>query len=325
MPLKDLTTYRIGGPARFYVAVDEPAELPDVIDQVRRRGEPYFVLGGGSNILVSDQGFPGTVIHLKNKGLALDEDGRLTAAAGESLAAAVASTVEAGFAGLEWATSVPGTIGGAVVGNAGAFYGAMDQIVRKVTVLDPSRHAFRTYLKSDCGFRYRTSIFKHSGEIVTEIEFQLTPGDKNELRRRAEQIKEYRFNRHPQEPSVGSVFKNIDDQKFIKPFLEQYPDAREPYVRRWKSKIPSAYLIEHAGLKGLKIGGAQVAPKHSAFLINTGRARAEDIAILAGIIKERVWNRFGYHLREEMRYVGFKKLISLPCRVAGATSSGLNS
>lgn len=302
--LKDHTTYRIGGPARAYVALERVEDLPGIIEIVRRRQEPYFLLGGGSNILVSDRGFPGTVIHIQNKGMTVNGE-RLVAQAGESLADVIGRSIEAGLGGLEWGTSVPGTIGGAVVGNAGAFWGAMDQVVRKVTAYDPSRGIFRTYLNPECGFRYRTSLFKHSGEIVSEIEFQLTPMDKHELRRKSETIRQYRANRHPTEPSVGSVFKNIDDKKFIGPFLESHPDAREEYTRRWKSKIPTAYLIDLCGLKGLRLGGAQIAYKHSAFIINAANARAEEVIMMVGLIKERVWNAFGIHLKEEIRYVGF--------------------
>lgn len=302
--LRDYTTYRIGGPARAFIALERAEDLPEIIEIVRRRQEPYFVLGGGSNILVSDRGFPGTVIYIRTKGLKVSGE-RLTIQAGESLSDAIEFCIDAGLGGLEWGTSVPGTVGGAVVGNAGAFYGAMDQIVRKVTAFDPSCGVFRTYSNCECGFHYRTSIFKRNGQIISEIEFQLTPMDRTELRRKSETIRQYRASRHPIEPSVGSVFKNIDDKKFIGPFLERHPDAREEYTRRWKSKIPTAYLIDLCGLKGFRLGGVEVAHKHSAFIINIGQAKAEHVAIMVGLIKERIWNAFGIHLREEIRYVGF--------------------
>lgn len=303
-PLNDLTTYRIGGPARHYVLLEDPAVLPDIIREVRERQEPYFVLGGGSNVLISDKGFEGTVIHMRNQGIDVDDE-RMIVGAGEPLANVVAASIENGLGGLEWATSIPGSIGGATLGNAGAFYGTMADVVRKVTVFDPSRSVFQTYTRPECQFRYRSSVFKHSGDIITSIELKFRPTDKRELKRKSEHIRHYRASRHPTEPSVGSVFKNIDDKSFIIPFLEEHSDAREQYTRRWKTKIPSAYLIDLCGLKGLRVGGAQVAHKHSAFIINTGAAKADDIVIMAGIIKERVWNRFGIHMREEMRYIGF--------------------
>jgi len=304
VPLKDFTTYKIGGPARAYVKVSQAEELPEVFEGIRGIHQPYVVLGGGSNVIIADRGFPGTVIHMQTRGIT-QEDDRLVIEAGEPLAQVVAASVAAGLAGLEWASGIPGTLGGAVLGNAGAFYGNMAQAVKSVEVFDPITSEFKIYSGAECEFSYRSSRLKKTGEVIVRATLALTPGDPTELKRKADQIKEYRLGRHPQEPSVGSVFQNITDMKFIKPFIEGNPDAREHYKLRWKGKIPSAYLIEAAGLKGFRIGGAQIAHKHSAFIINTGRATAEQVAMMTGLIKERVWNKFGVYLREEVRYIGF--------------------
>lgn len=304
VPIAPLTTYQIGGPAKNYVAIADPKVLPAVFAEVRKAEEPYFVLGGGSNVVVSDKGFPGTVIHMQNKGFERDET-RVVASAGEKLGDLVDFCVNEGLEGLEWAAGIPGTVGGAVLGNAGAFYGTMADVVRQVQIYDPHNNEFQQYWQKECGFAYRTSQLKHSGEIIISVELGLKAGCAVDLRRKASSIREYRLNRHPIEPSAGSVFRNITDMKFIKPFVEAYPEAREPYKLRWKGKIPSAFLIEMAGLKGQKIGGVQIADKHSAFIINIGNATAEEVAIMSSLVKERVWNRFGIHLREEVRYIGF--------------------
>ena len=284
IPLAQYTTLKVGGAARFFCEAKNEEEISGAVKFAEEKKLPVFVLGGGSNILVSDKGFDGVVIRLRNSQLVIRNLG------------------------------IPGMVGGAVWGNAGAPWGSMADCVESVKVLDKKDLRFKIYDLKKCDFEYRNSIFKrNSNLVILSVSLKLKKGKKEESEKRVKEILAQRKEKQPMDfPSSGSFFANptIKDQKVISEFEREtntkVKDNKNLYQNSGSEvKIPAAYLIEEAGLKGKKIGGAQVSEKHANFLVNAGNAKAEDFIILAAVIKTRVRNKFGIQLREEVQMVGF--------------------
>ncbi len=278
-----LTTFKVGGPARYLVTVASVESLQAVLAVAARAGLATIVLGGGSNMLVSDIGFTGIVIRLAMSRVTI-EGTRVVAEAGAKTVALAQQTVAAGLAGFEWAVGVPGTIGGAVRGNAGAVGGEMkDSVVQVEALIDGEVF---TVSNAECEFGYRHSIFKENGGIILSATFSFTPGDPAEGAKKMHDALLYRMTTQPKGfASAGSVFKNIIQ-----------PDG---------TRVFAGKLIEEAGLKGTAIGGASVAQAHGNFIITTKEATAQDIQQLIELMKERVYATSGYQLHEEIQYVGF--------------------
>jgi UDP-N-acetylmuramate dehydrogenase len=277
------TTFAIGGPADLFLVANDPTELVEWTGLARQLGVPYTVLGNGSNVLVADAGIRGLVIVNRCRAYSIDPDGMLKAESGVLMRALARRTAKEGWQGIEWAAGIPGTIGGAVVGNAGAFGGCMADIVRSVRVVDPEG-TLAELLPSDLGFGYRTSTFKavrspSGGPVVLSVSMQLRPGDAHALRQRVEQITSLRRARQPVGRCAGSAFRRT-------------------------AQYPAGFLIDQAGLKNLRIGDAIVSPKHANFLMNGGSATAADMRALMDRVQEAVFDSFGEQLEPEIEFVG---------------------
>lgn len=326
IPLSDFTSFHLGGPARFFVEIENKNDLEEALQFAKKEKIDWFILGGGSNLLVSDQGFDGLVIKINNREVKV-EGTRIIAGAGLLLSEIVFLARKSNLSGLEWATGIPGTVGGAVIGNAGAYGSSISDSIKKVEVLNSSQEKFfwKDYSVNDCQFAYRTSIFKQKKEkVVFSAVFSLISGQFEEISSKMKKITKERSEKFPSNPSAGSFFKNpqlenpcLDLRK--RPFVDP-PRLSEIGARRAKilaefekdsgmksrgGLIPAGWLIDCMDLRGKKIGGAMVSMEHSNFIINTGGAKAEDVIILASLIKQKIRNHFGVQLEEEVQFLGF--------------------
>ncbi|MGQ9681108.1 MAG: UDP-N-acetylmuramate dehydrogenase [Anaerolineae bacterium] len=282
VPLAAYTTFGIGGVADLAFEARSSDALAAACRAASACDIPCLVLGRGSNVLVSDRGVRGLVIINRTEGCVLAPDGRLTAVSGTSLTDVARRSAEAGWAGLEWAVGIPGSVGGAIVGNAGAHGGYIGDVLEAATVLDHGE--VRRLGAADLGFGYRTSRLKevatgNGRPVVLEATFSLRPGVREALERQMDEWLAWRSDRHPQEPSAGSVFKRT-------------------------AQYPAGFLIEQAGLKGHRRGDALVAPEHANFIVNVGAASADDVRALIEEIQEEVEARFGVRLELEIELVG---------------------
>ncbi len=281
-PLAPYTTFRIGGAADLLVQATGTGELQELWRLARECEVPWRVLGRGSNVLVADRGVRGLVVINRCAGWELSPTGNLRVASGALLSEVARETASAGWAGLEWGVGIPGSIGGAVFGNAGAHGGYVGDVLESVTVLEDGQ--VRTLAASEVGLGYRTTRFKaasngHGHPLILEATFSLRPGDAEVLKRQMADWLRWRVEHHPKEPSAGSVFKRTD----------QYP---------------AGFLIDQAGLKGKRRGDAQVSPLHANFIVNLGNARASDVRGLVEEIQGIVEKQFGTHLELEIEMIG---------------------
>lgn len=277
------TTFRIGGPADLLIEAHTIPELIEAVRAARQYGVPFFILGNGSNILVRDGGFRGLVIenHCTQFWLDVAEPGKATlyAESGASLPGIANRMARQGWCGLEWAIGVPGTIGGAIVGNAGAHGATIADSLATVLILD-SHNAMQRLPKTDLAFDYRTSRFKREpGNVILSAEFILTRDDPQMCVARMSEYTEHRRRTQPTEASVGSIFKNPPND----------------FAGR---------LIDTAGLKGTRIGNVEVSPVHANFFVNRGGATASEVLALIELVRERVREKFGVELELEIEVVG---------------------
>lgn len=279
-PMDKHTTFRVGGTADFFVEIGSPEELAGIIDYLKQTERSYFILGNGSNLLVGDKGYEGVILHLGNRFSDIEVDGnRITAKAGALLSAVARTAVSNRLAGFEFAAGIPGTVGGAMVMNAGAYDGEMRQIVSKVTVMNMDGEILELDNET-MEFGYRTSIIKNRPFIVLSAEFSLKPGEQSEIQAKMDDFNARRRSKQPLEyPSAGSTFKRP-----------------EGYF--------AGKLIMDAGLRGYRIGGAQVSEKHCGFIINIGNATAADISELMEEVKEKVEKQFSVTLEPEVIRIG---------------------
>lgn len=304
--LKNHTSFRIGGPARYFVAVKNEAELREALDFAQERAVAFKVIGGGSNILISDQGFDGLIIQYLTG--AIEASGEtMECPAGAVLAAAIQAALKNDLLGLEWGVGIPGTIGGAIHNNAGAYEGEMADAVSQVKVIREGK--ILALDRAACGFGYRDSVFKSESnrDIIVSATLQLRRGAAKEMEQARALMNKHlqdRLSKAAEGPSVGSTFRNILlSVEEIAAVKNGHPELPEQYVG-WK-KIPAAWLIEECGLKGRKIGGAMVSEKHAGKITNVGNATAEDVVMLISVIKQKVRSRFNLQLMEEVEYIGF--------------------
>lgn len=302
--LKQYSNYQIGGPARYFFAPKTVKELTEAVKKARAENLKIFILGGGTNLIINDAGFDGLVLKPEVGGLKR-EGNLILAGAGVPMADLLSFAVENSLSGFEWAGGLPGTVGGAVRGNAGAFGGETKDNIKEVVSLD-IHDAEPNLVKRDrtaCQFGYRNSIFKINDghEVVVEAEFELKPGNTADIKKAIDEKIKYRQERQPLEyPNIGSIFKNTD--------LKRVP---EKYQKEWASVIktdpfpvmPTAHIITEAGLKNRQIGQAVVSPKHPNFIVNLGGATAADVKALIKIVKTTVKEKFGVDLEEEVIYV----------------------
>lgn len=280
-PMAGHTTFRIGGPADCFLELENEEQLKKVQHYLRLVDIPWFVLGNGSNLLVSDRGFAGVVLQVGKKMENITVEGcRIIAQAGAAMAQVAKAASEHGLTGLEFASGIPGTVGGGVVMNAGAYGGELSQVVTRVAVLDKEGERMELD-NATMEFGYRTSTIKNNPFIVTEVEFCLKAGDKEQIRATMEELAARRRAKQPLEyPSAGSTFKRPAGH-----FAGQ--------------------LIMEAGLRGFQIGGARVSDKHCGFVINTGNATAQDVRDVICEVQERVKERFHVSLETEVLFLGF--------------------
>lgn len=299
--MKDYTTFKIGGRATYFFEIENEKDLKTAIDFSSDKSLPFFILGNGSNLLVSDNGFDGVVIKISGSDV-FKEDNSIYAQAGVLLSSLVRFAFGESVSGFEWAAGIPGTVGGAIRGNAGAFDSSMADIVKEVDVFDLKEKKLITIENRDCDFDYRSSLFKKNGSLVIlSAKMKITKGEQKEIKKRIDDNLDYRKEKHPSEPSAGSVFKGVTlsevDRKKI---VQKWPD-----VERFDDMIPAAFLIDKCGLKGEVSGQAMISKKHPNFIINTGEATAKDVLNLIGVVKERVKDLCDISLEEEISYLGF--------------------
>ena len=278
-PMSRHTSFKAGGTAAWFAQPETAGELSALTAACKKTGAPWYVVGNGSNLLVSDSGFDGLIINTcRLNRLEVSEDS-LTAGAGVLLSKAAAEALKAGLTGLEFAAGIPGSTGGAVVMNAGAYGSEMKDVLKSVTVLTEDRRVEKIPAeKLELG--YRTSAVAKCGWIVLEAEFSLKKGDPSEIRARMDDLAARRREKQPLEyPSAGSTFKRP-----------------EGYF--------AGKLIEDAGLKGFSVGGASVSEKHAGFVINRGDATASDIYKLCKEVRRKVFETFGVSLELEVKLLG---------------------
>ena len=299
--LKDYTTFNIGGPARSFLQAKTKEDIREGVKKAKELDLPVFILGDGSNLLVSDKGFAGLVIKIENCELKI-ENSLAYAQAGVEFPVIVKETIEQGLAGLEWAGGLPGTVGGAVRGNAGAFGGEVKDSIKEVEAID-SNGNLKTFTREECEFAYRSSIFKKENWIVLSVLFQLKQGDKKAMQAIAKDHMNYRKERHPLEyPNAGSIFKNCDLKLFSQELQKQFKDENVVKVDPFPV-VPTAYLIAQAKLQGLQVGDAQVSEKHPNYMVNRGSATSNDVLELIEKVKKAVKEKFSIDLEVEVQYV----------------------
>ena len=279
-PMASHTTFRIGGTADYFVMPETVEELAAVLKLCKEEQMPYFILGNGSNLLVGDKGFRGVVIQLYKNFDGIQIDGtKVTAKAGAMLIRVAKESGKAGLTGLEFASGIPGTIGGSMVMNAGAYGGEMKDVVTAVTVLTKEGD-IKNLTGDEMNFRYRGSVVEDEGYIVLEAVMELKEGNLEEIQARIDELSIQRKTKQPIEyPSAGSTFKRP-----------------EGYF--------AGKLIQDAELRGYRVGGAQVSEKHCGFVINAGGATAADVMQLMQDVSDKVNAQFGVTLEPEVKRVG---------------------
>jgi len=304
-PMSKHTNFRVGGPARLHVVATTPEAIIEAVEAARRMNIPFYVYGGGSNLLVSDEGFEGVIVQAANRGMKIDGE-TITVDAGAITALVARQSVDAGLTGFEWAIGVPGTIGGAVYGDAGCYGGEMRDVVMSMDAYRLADGKRVTLTKEECAFEYRGSLFKHEPHLIFGCTLKLTKTlDIAASKKKMEDIVALRKEKQPLEASsAGCVFKNFEfsDEKeldILKRQLEVPPSMIA------KKQIPVGWLIDQAGMKGKSIGDVEVSSKHGNFFINKGKARAQDILALISLVKMKVRDDLGIELQEEAQYVGF--------------------
>jgi len=298
--LKNYTTFKIGGPAKYFFETKNKKDLIKAILVAKSKKLPFFILGGGSNLLVSDEGFSGLVIKiLFSKSYFLNS--QISAEAGTILAELLSATLNTGLTGLEWAAGIPGTVGGAIYGNAGAFKKSMKDITKTVTVLEikNQKSNIKNLRNKDCKFCYRNSIFKQKKNlIILSATLQLKKGNKLKIEKRIKEYLNYRKETQPLNfPSAGSVFKN--PKNFSAGELGEEDKSSS-------LSFAAARLIEECGLKGKRIGNVKISEKHANFIVNLGGGKAKDVKKLINLAKKKVKEKSGITLEEEICYLGFK-------------------
>lgn len=299
--LAPFTTYQIGGPAEYFVQIESLSQLDQAWQWAQANNIPTRYLGGGSNLLIADEGVSGLVIALPSVNPAVD-DLKITVGAGCSLSKLVSEAVENGLAGLEWAAGIPGQVGGAIRGNAGAFGGWIADNLVEIVAYNFKTNSLEKFNHDECQFAYRHSIFKERPELlIWSASFILQAGQKDELQKMAESHRQYRREKHPTLPSAGCVFKNALVTEVASKSPELLAKA-EAIGATGRGEVPAGFIVEQAGLSGFSIGGAQVSPQHANFLVNNGGAKAQEMRALIEKVQIEVKRQFGLDLILEVAF-----------------------
>ncbi len=294
-PFKKMTTFAIGQAAQYLVTVTDTDKLIGLLNYLKDNGVDFFILGGGSNLLMPDHDIEGVTVRIHTKKLEMDGDTSIVCDAGVGFGTLINLSLAHSLEGLEWGVGVPGTVGGAVRGNAGAMGKNIATCLEKALIW---RDGEVLELKNEeCGFGYRESLFKFNDDVVLRAWFKLKPGDKKEIMLRATTYMKQRSGRYPHTPSAGSFFKNIQ--------IAKWPGKTEelPELFRERGMIPVGWVMEQLDLKGLTIGGAKVSDEHGNFVINFNDATQEDVLKIVEIMKERAYNKFGLVIEPEVEIV----------------------
>ncbi len=299
--LKEHTTFKIGGPAEYFLLADKKEDIVKAIKLVKKLKIPIFIMGGGSNLLVADKGVKGLVVKNQDQSpVVVKPNYIIEAPAGMVLGKLVDFSIKKSLQGLEWAGGLPGTFGGAIRGNAGAFGGETKDLILEVVALD-NRLRLRKLSYKQCRFSYRSSIFKEKNWMVLSASLKLQKGSQKALRQIANSHMDYRKEKHPLEyPNAGSVFKNVAFKDLAPKFQNLFADKvkQDPFPI-----VPSAWFIIGAGLTGKKIGGAEISQKHSNYIVNTGNATAKDVLKLITLVKKTVKKKYNISLEVEVQYL----------------------
>ncbi len=297
-PLRHHTTFRIGGPADFYFAARTPDQLVAALRVAHEIELPIFLLGGGSNLLVSDEGFRGLVLRNACESIEFDGNAALVECGADFLDL-IYQCRDRGLAGLEFAAGIPGSVGGALYGNAGCYGQDIAQFTIECTIVDFQGSKVETKPNGWFQFAYRDSLLKRRPHVLLSCLLQFRKGNIAEIQTVIDEKLEIRRVKHPQwriEPTAGSYFKNL-------PPDWQLPNAaHSPGTRR----VPAGQLLDEVGCRGLRVGDAMVFPKHANIIINAGHATAREVLELAQIMKARVLERFHVELEEEVMFLGEK-------------------
>ena len=279
-PMKKHTTFRIGGPADYFVTPESKEEIQAIVELCKKEEIPYSVIGNGSNLLVGDKGYRGVILQIfKKMNQIRVEENKIYAGAGALLSKIAATALSESLTGFEFAAGIPGTLGGAVRMNAGAYGGEMKDVLKSVTVLT-DKGEVKTLAKEELELGYRTSVIAKKGYIVLEAVLELQKGEKEKIQAVMDDLKERRVTKQPLEyPSAGSTFKRP-----------------EGYF--------AGKLIQDAGLRGFQVGGAQVSEKHCGFVINKDQATASDVMNLMNQVSDKVYEEFGVRLQPEVKRLG---------------------
>lgn len=301
VPLAQRTTFQIGGSARYFVEVATEDDLQDALAWAREHRVPFAIFGGGSNILAADEGYNGLVIHIANKDINVAGE-MITIDAGRNLLQTIRECADRGLGGWEKMGGIPGTVGGAARGNAGAFGTEIKDVATMVRALNSQTGEIREFSNAECEFSYRNSFFKRHPEwIITRVQARLISGDAATINAAIEATISEREKRHLQNVrAAGSYFMNPVAPAHIVEMFE-----KEKQVKSRENRVPAGWLIEKAGFKGATLGGAQSSMMHPNYLLNaSGTATAAEVRELADTIKQAVREQFGVELAEEAAFVG---------------------
>ncbi|MFH2049107.1 MAG: UDP-N-acetylmuramate dehydrogenase [bacterium] len=284
-PLAHMTSFKTGGNAAYFISVNSENEMVRIIKETQKLKVPFFLIGGGSNLLVSDQGYDGLIIKVEIKKINLDGSFSIDCGAGVDLMDLVGFATDHSLTGLEFASGIWGTVGGAIYGNAGAYGGEIGDVITDVTLVDLKGN-IKVVDRDYCRFGYRDSYLKKTKEIITSTRLKLMKGEKEAIKSRVDEIMASRNGKHPKENTCGCFFKNI-------------PDQREKY-----GKLPAGRLLEEIGAKKMSVGGAKIFDKHANMIVNSGNATSAEISKLAELLKQKVFDKFGIELEEEVTRLG---------------------
>jgi len=305
-PLSRHTNFRIGGPARLFFSATTADELVRAVTTARDLEIPFYLFGAGSNVLASDDGYDGVVIQAAHRGLTIDGP-TVRAESGAITSVVARQSVEAGLTGFEWAVGVPGTIGGAIYGNAGCYGGETGSSITEVDALRLSDGVRLTLAGAACGFSYRDSLFKHEPYVILGCTLTLAPSlDLQASRSRMEEIMRLRKEKQPlEQSSAGCIFKNFTytDDSALEILKRQIDDV--PSTMLANKSLGAGWLVDQVGMTGKQIGDAVVSTKHGNFFLNNGSARAQDMLALISLVKMKVRDEFGIELHEEVQLLGF--------------------
>ncbi len=293
--LAPLSTFRIGGRVEYFCSVKSPEDLIEAVKEVKNRGLTYKVFAAGSNIVFPDKKLKGVLIRITGGRIRNDKN-KFTVDAGVLLSEVIKKSIARGLKGLETLSGIPGTLGGAIVGNAGAYGHSISEVVEKVEIWDGKRK--RWLENKDCHFSYRESIFKKRPYLLLRAVLKFKKGNPKVLKKTSKNIIKLRLKKYrPGLRCAGSFFKNVLVAEASKKTLLKIDKSKII-----EGKIPTGYLLEEVDAKGMQVGGIQIADFHGNLFINKGNGKASDVKKLARILKNRVRRKFGIKLEEEIRY-----------------------